>query len=415
MTNLGTGIKVATFEIGLFSSYLSCIGLWPRPATLEDTIGWGGQRKDYLEHSNNCFYCLRNATPNATHYHHAEKNYTSSNSQAFLNNNGINNVSISYSNIDVYNSGQSLIMDDYSFNRSNARVLFCNPAGNGPPTSICNWYSSYNGLHVGQIQHTNLTTYTLIVNDFNAQNPVARFGTARDRELPEILAPGIRPTADTLTDPTGCLPDSFPWYSGTSFATPTVSGVCANLRSCNIAYKYNPEMIRSIVMVTSQNISGAWNVAQDSSNEAGVISGHDAEVFALSYPKISANNTPCVNGIDFRAIQSTQNYLYYYILIPATLPANKHLRVVLTWDSRPNIDSARNYLTDLNMGMWVSGTWYNSCSREGNYELINVPAAAVTPNAYYTLTVAHTNKYFPPDYNWTYMSVAWTWVNDFAN
>jgi hypothetical protein len=266
-------------------------------------------------------------------------------------------------------------------------------------------------------QHANLLTYNINFI-YCAGNPPFVYGSNRDRELPELVAPGV--TSDTIpgipmTNP--CLDQA---WVGTSFSAPTLSGICANVRSANSQLNPWPEAVRAIVVLTAHNADGTqWDVAVDDRDGTGTVSGQDAEQFARNYIRVAPGHTnPVTNGLAFvKEWDTSATYHYYRIQAPQTLPSNKHLRVVLNWDSRPQIATSTNHLTDLDIGMWVNGVFYSSMSDNDNYEVIDVPNTAITPGNYYQVMLAKVVNRFPAaaGSKYTFYSLVWSWVRDHAN
>ena len=105
---------------------------------------------------------------------------------------------------------------------------------------------------------------------------------------------------------------------------------------------------------------------------------------------------------------------YFNIKVPATKPANKHLRIVLTWNSNAKTSTATNDLTDFDIGFSGQGVFYGSYSLNSNNEIINVPAQDLIANATYQVVVQNIINRIPAG-EFTYFSIAWGWVVDHAN
>lgn len=149
-------------------------------------------------------------------------------------------------------------------------------------------------------------------------------------------------------------------------------------------------------MLTAQNVHGGyWGLQGDGKDGAGVIHGQDAVNFAANLYRIYPGNTGRPKGYadgsysewDF----TNQNTKAYNITIPNPKPANKHLKIVFTWDSFPDameFTNRQNLLPDFDIVLWYNGSpiWYSS-SWDSNNEIIEVDASDLIAGATYQIVV----------------------------
>jgi hypothetical protein len=100
------------------------------------------------------------------------------------------------------------------------------------------------------------------------------------------------------------------------------------------------------------------------------------------------NNTPTLKGVwwgqiveqDFsqNAVDKTFKFKF-----STPIPAGKHLRVVLTWNSSPDFNAGVNDLSDLDLYFgYLGGT-----RMESNIEVVDVPSSLLIPNLEYIIRV----------------------------
>jgi hypothetical protein len=251
-----------------------------------------------------------------------------------------------------------------------------------------------------------------------------------DREMPYIVAPGYSPFGDISPQPncyafdvipmkTPCFAEDQLW--GTSMSAPTLSGMAASLIGQAPAISSQPEAVRAILMLTARNVKyGYWSVGTDGLDGAGVVHGQDAISFAQSMATVSPNGVAVISGHYYNWF-SQSDFLpssvhrSFNIKIPSSLPANKHLRIVLTWDSSPDFVANVNDLSDMDL-LFNNGS-HSSTSWDANVEMIDIPAANVTPNGTYSCEIVpylwrhHTNA---RSSNF-YVALTWGWVTDHAH
>ena len=436
----GVAVNAATFESGVWNHVVSCRNLVPsRIYSIPDTYYDGPPYYSYF-HSNLTFTCLANAAPMANLWHYYGSDFGSTPADAgytWIVNNGIQTLSCSMENWGDCNYADMVCMDDMAYRYP--FPVFCNPTANGDHGTIANW-QCYNAISVGNVQHLNQTTYQLN-GCTQTQNPLPKYGPpinstgSGDREMPYVVAPGIHPDADS--EPDNCidwvlaLPSTQPpvnpphdWPScGTSFSAPICNGIAADVISANFGIFWGwPEATRMAIMLTAQNVDGGyWNCNIDGADGCGVVSGQSAATYATSCTKVNVNNSPVQNGCSTGLIYPG-NYtaLTYYISIPSSMPSGKHLRIVLTWDSNPDITTGHyvNSLDDLDIVLFDR---YNnqvgwSQSWDGNVEVIDIPRTNLAPGTTYHVTTYKSFLRIPAGARGQYTpyAIGWTWVKDHA-
>jgi hypothetical protein len=176
----------------------------------------------------------------------------------------------------------------------------------------------YNLISVGNYEDSGSLTWTgdIMRSTSSYVNPDTGV------EKPEVSASG---TSITSTGPSGP-----PWnsttMSGTSQASPMVSGEAALIMDVNSAFEIRPELVKAIIMASAlHNIDGDSRLSDK--DGAGGVDMRAAVVLAQDMPW------------DFRNVYSTADLPYslsYYI------PAGETVRAVIAWDSNPN----SSYTTD---------------------------------------------------------------------
>jgi hypothetical protein len=111
----------------------------------------------------------------------------------------------------------------------------------------------------------------------------------------------------------------------------------------------------------------------------------------------------------------------FAISIPTTMPAGKHLRIVFTWDSNPDMVNMTNSLSDLDLVFSRTTNVVDyvaySASMNGNVEVVDIAQAQLVPGTTcYALLTAYVFR-VPAGASSTdtYYSLAWTWVPDHAS
>jgi len=194
--------------------------------------------------------------------------------------------------------------------------------------------------------------------------------THGDREKPEVTAPGTNITSTT---------NLFPWVantgSGTSYASPMVTGTAALLIQRNSSLSIWPEGIKAILMATAmQNLEGPL-FGQSDKDGAGGIQADLADRVARG-----------ING-NWGAINYSCSSPASLNVMSMSLVAGKRTRVVIAFDSDPAYGSYTSRpCADLDMqvisptGAFVAG----SASWDNTNELVDFTPAV---SGIYTLRV----------------------------
>jgi hypothetical protein len=209
--------------------------------------------------------------------------------------------------------------------------------------------------------------------------------------------------------------------SGTSYSSPILAGIAADLMTANWDFMYNPTLVRAALLLTAQNVDYSyWNYLEDGRDGAGVVSGSDAVAFARSFEYAWTPETPIETGL-------FQNLIFSYdtvglirsfnVKIPDVIPTGKHLRAVLTWSSSPSENAEINDICDLDLGFIANNdNPYGSMSYDDNIEIVDIENNVITAGGEYPLTVNLTANRISQDAysSYIYYAIAWTWVKDHA-
>lgn len=412
----GSGVKAATFEDGLTSTFVSCLGV---SATYDNFAGDDYQKR----HTQATFRSLVAAAPSASFYHRRTATFNGSNDVSYLVNNGIQTVSMSVARggTSPYSATYSefLTMDNMAY--SYPYPVFVNPAANAGYDYATNW-QCYNAISVGNVRHTNNSTYEM-AECTQTKNPAPRYGScisgsgsacAGDREMPHIVVPGIPSSGSTFA--TTCLEGTGTVSCGTSWSAPIGNGIAADVIAADSRLASWPEKVRATLILTAHNVeSGGWTVSGDERDGTGTISGADAVAFASGHTSVSPGNSACEKGMgaaSFYASDFGSNKRFNF-LVPNPKPSGKHLRVVLTWDSNPNVSNGTNDLSDMDLIVQKNGGTQSSSSWDSNVEVVDVAASELTAGSSYYIDVSpYANRI--PSGSYFYYAIAWAWVADEA-
>ncbi len=439
----GSGVRVATMENGIDATFFNCLSGRRQPPLVWSQIHINSQGG---VHSKLTFLCLWNTAPSADFWHMAsslgsfgdkpEKQYNPV--AAWIIDNSIETLSSSYERggMSAYDcdDDEFVVMDDFAYRWP--YPVFCNPTANDGYQYVVNW-QCYNAISVGNVRHQDLNHYVcddrLSPTNFQqsqSTNPAPVYGWWPDREMPHVVVPGIHPDGNDIYNE--------PWYdqclyqqhgyipaNGTSLSAPICNGIAACVISANPnAYRSFPERVRAAIIATAQNVHGYefGDGVMDERDGAGVVSGRDAAIFAYNAPTFTGTNTTAYEqgsawGWWYNTDYSTR---VFPIATPSVLPANKHLRVVFTWDSNPDMVNMDNSLSDIDLAFSSTpdgaGYMRGSLTCNSNVEVVDIPRSQLSPGQTY-YAIASVVVFRVPSgarCTVTYYSCAWTWVADHA-
>jgi hypothetical protein len=179
-----------------------------------------------------------------------------------------------------------------------------------------------------------------------------------DRQKPEVAAPGTNITTTGVDNGMGC---STTTSSGTSFATPHVTGTAALLMKRDIAHKWWPELTKAVLMATAfHNIEGASRLSDK--DGAGGIDAGAADAVTDGGQWIAKVFT----GADFDAALNFD--------IPLTIsPLALRFKAAIAWDSVAAIGIFDGLATDFDLSLVCGGELIAaSASYDNSYEVIDV-------------------------------------------
>ena len=230
------------------------------------------------------------------------------------------------------------------------------------------------------------------------KNPPPRYGSciggsgadcAGDREMPHLVAPGFPSSGSEFS--TTCLEGTGTVGCGTSYSAPVVNGMAANVIAADGRMSSWPEKVRVALILTAQNVeNGDWTVGGDERDGAGTVSGSEAVAFATGHTSVYPGNSACVSGLgasSFYASDFGSNKRFYY-QVPNPKPSGKHLRVVLTWDSNPNVNNGTNDLSDFDLVVQHNGGNQYSSSWDSNVEVVDVAAGNLSAGGTYSIDIS---------------------------
>jgi hypothetical protein len=420
----GYGVKAATFENGLTASFLSCTGI--SPALWDPNVT---DVQNDIRHTNATFYCMARMAPSATLYHRSTTTFDGTGDINYLINNGIQTASASMlrGGNTPYHSTYSefLIMDDFAYRFP--FPVFVDGAGNAGYASEVNW-QCYNAISVGNVRHTNNSTYEL-ADCTQTKNPPPIYGScvsgtgancSGDREMPYVVIPGTPYTGADFA-PT-CMGGAGTLTCGTSWSAALGNGLAADVIAADSRMVSWPEKVRAVIILTAHNVDGGyWSSGTDGRDGSGTVSGADAVAFAQSHASVSPGNSAVEKGMGAGSFYATdfgagsKRFNYY---VPNPKPSGKHLRAVVTWDSNPIVGGTTNALSDVDLIVEKDGGTQGSFSWDGNVEVVDIAAADLTAGGSYYIDVAPAINRIPTSgarTDFFYYAIAWGWVKDHAN
>jgi hypothetical protein len=206
---MALGVRAATFESGLNSGFLSCLGVTPvayDPMTAPFmTPSWSTDPDDSV-HSLVTFTNLVNAAPGGSFYHRRSWSYQSPADRNFIGYNQLASISMSVNAGEFEANGfENRVVDDYAY--VYPYPVFSNPTHNNGWWNRPYW-AAYNALSVGNVQdsalvHFKIDTITCGGGATQTRNPNPVYGScidggsypncAGDREMPYLVVPGYTP------------------------------------------------------------------------------------------------------------------------------------------------------------------------------------------------------------------------------
>ena len=214
---------------------------------------------------------------------------------------------------------------------------------------------AYNVIAVGASDDKNTTAWSddTVAAYSSWTNPTS---THNDREEPDVMAPGTNFSSTK---------NASPWVgdvgSGTSYATPVVTGIVALLIQRNATLGVAPPVVRAIKMATAAHniegdarLSGKDGVGQVVADWADDVAQRNSTAGSWSYMNYNLNSA---NPTDWTL----------------SLVAGKPTRIVVAWDNDPDADSYLNQPGgDVDMQVLdPSGTIVaSSASFDNTYEIV---------------------------------------------
>ncbi|HUF10342.1 MAG TPA: S8 family serine peptidase [Rhodothermales bacterium] len=271
------------------------------------------------------------------------------------------------------------------------------PDGISPPSSEFVNHKGFNTISVGN--HNDDADAMATGSVF--RNPTSGHG---DRELPEISANGTGVTADGIT------------MTGTSQASPAVTGVAALIQGTAATLKHWPEGCRAILLGSAtRNVMGnTWwqdvSGGVDARDGAGAVNAAEARQVAQNR---RWRNAPATRrGWDVGLLASSDfgsnklSAFDYKVSVPSTFLGPRNVKVALAWTSKLSkflgILYTSNLAVDLDLKIFdengnqvgYSGSWDNS------YEIAEFVGS---PGKTYTIRI---RRWSGTDSTW--YGIAWT-------
>jgi Subtilase family len=222
--------------------------------------------------------------------------------------------------------------------------------------------SGYNVIAVGNYNDGGTTD----AGD-NSMNPGSSYGDPTsphsDREKPEVAAPGTNITSLLMaapgTCPTGNVGD------GTSYSSPIVAGVAAQLMQANTSLRLYPESVKALIMAgATHNVEGGQRLSEfDGAGGVNALASYTSTVsnwYTWRYVTPSSFDADGFVTIDL-------GHVY----------AGERLKVALVWDSNPSSDYSSDPLNaDLDLNVVGPGVSQWSSSWDNSYETLDFTAPA---------------------------------------
>ncbi|MDD5082812.1 MAG: S8 family serine peptidase, partial [Dehalococcoidales bacterium] len=289
------------------------------------------------------------------------------------------------------------VMDDIV--RVYADNMICAGGNEGNDGYIISPAQAYNVVAVGAFDDHNTGSFAddTMATFSSGVDPISAHS---DREKPEVAAPGVN-----INSLTNSLLGNGDVGSGTSYAAPMVSGICALLGEKTPALNGWPEAVKAIVMATAwRNIEGASRLSE--LDGAGAVDAFKAMVTS-NYNWPLGYKTPTNNNRGWGASSITPAWFdetgTLNTLAEVYLVAGKRFRACFSWDTNT---SYANYTTQpsADLDLWLVNSSNivvtSSSSWDNTYEIVDFTVPAT---GYYKLKAYN----FRFDEAMTYAGWAW--------
>ncbi|HEV2763892.1 MAG TPA: S8 family serine peptidase [Pyrinomonadaceae bacterium] len=220
--------------------------------------------------------------------------------------------------------------------------------------------TGYNVIAVGNYNDNGTADAT--DNMMNAsssyRDPTSSHG---DREKPEVAAPGTNITSLLMAAPGTCPTGNV--GSGTSYSSPIVAGVAAQLMQANTSLRLYPESVKALIMAgATHNIEGDQRLSDfDGVGGVNALASYSSTIsnwYAWRYVTPSSFDASGFITIDI-------GYVY----------AGERLKVALVWDSNPSSNYMADPLNaDLDLNVVGPGVSQWSSSWDNSYETLDFTA-----------------------------------------
>jgi len=191
------------------------------------------------------------------------------------------------------------------------------------------------------------------------QDPISFWG---DREKPEVAAPGVNIKTTTLSPTLSCANAEI--GSGTSFSSPMVAGLAADLMQAQPWLRVFPESVKALIMAgATDNIEGAPRLSEY--DGAGGVNALTSYTSAIN------------NRYQWRSVRASDFDVNRDITIDiGWVNVGQRVKVALVWDSNPTGDYLTDPLNaDLDLYVYGPGQVQASASFDNSYETVDFTAA----------------------------------------
>ena len=221
--------------------------------------------------------------------------------------------------------------------------------------------SGFNTIAVGNYNDSSTVSSTdnVMWPTSSWEDPISLHG---DREKPEVAAPGANIKTTVMSPTMSCDMDEI--GSGTSFSSPIVAGLAADLMQVNPGLRIFPESVKALVLAgATDNVEGAARLSEY--DGAGGVNA------------LTTYNSLINNRYTWRSVVPGSFDANREITINmGWVNAGQRVKVALVWDSTPTSD----YLTDplkADLDLYVVGPsqFQASASWDNSYEVVDFTPA----------------------------------------